>query len=270
MRQKERGGDSTNHDRAMRALGKELTGDIAEATRRDGVEAATLVEDHLVGMRSNKGKSATAASPDARRILDERETPPLLPDWQTGNMRKQEQGGNAAVHDRNMRALGKELTGDIAQTTGWDKDEAAALVEHNLVGIRSNKSGPKTVAASPDARRILDERETPPLLPGWQTSGMRMKEQGGDIRTHDRNMRALGKELTGDIAQATGCDKDEAAALVEHNLVGMRQGKNGKPAMAASPDAQRTLDEQDAKSHAARLHRRRSQEAAPTVPSRDG
>lgn len=88
----------------------------------------------------------------------------------------------------------------------------------------------------------------PPLAPGWQTGGMRRKAIGGDSTAHDENIRALGEALVEDIAQQhTGGDREEAAALVEAHLVGMRQPAHGRAAMAASPEAQRLLDDPEGK-----------------------
>ena len=190
---------------------------------------------------------------------DEQHIPPLLSGWQTGGMRRKQRGGHNITHDKNIRVLAETLAGDIAQqVTNGNREEAAARVEANLIGMRQGKSGPPAMAASPDAQRILDEQEAPPLSSGWQTAHMRAKERGGKDATHDKNIRVLAGTLAGDIAQqVTNGNREEAAARVEANLIGMRQGKKGPAALAASPDAQRILDKQEASSHTARLHLRR-------------
>ena len=72
---------------------------------------------------------------------------------------------------------------------------------------------------------------------------MREKERKGSRPTHRDRMLELREELIGDIMeQYTGHDREDAEMLTDDHLIGMRQTTR-KAAWAASPDAQRLLDE---------------------------
>lgn len=173
--------------------------------------------------------------------------PPLEPDWQTGSKRSSTLGGNRTTHDKAIRKLGEQLTGDIAeQWTSGDTQQAKELTNQFLVGIRQREEGGHAVmAASLDAQRLLAKREQhPPLESGWQTGSMRSSAIGGNHIAHDKAIRKLGEQLTGDIAaQWTNGDIKQAKKLVEPLLVGMRQPKNGPAAMAMNKDVQRIMNE---------------------------
>jgi hypothetical protein len=106
---------------------------------------------------------------------------------------------------------------------------------------------------------------------GWKTAYMVDKERNPDkYRDNYKNLRTptinqefaqLAKTLTSEIAeQVTVGDMEEAAAIVEANLVGKRQYTTGPTALAISPDAQRNLIEPEPRPYKPRGRRKQKQE----------
>lgn len=223
---------------------------IAEcmAEHNIGLTAARRrIQKDMVREVVSGGHNVLAVSPKAYERMDKRPQFPGLQDgWKTGKMLSKEGPRSSTKWNAEMEQLRTELIKDIAEGIGVSMNKASAMVEANLVGMRQPPSGPAALAASPEALRLMSAppKDLPKLDNDWLTGhGFRKARGEGDQKKYIKMMEALARELTEDISNALEIDEKAAAAIVDKNLVGWRQSNNGKPALAASPDAQPIIDE---------------------------
>ena len=161
--------------------------------------------------------------------------------WESGSSlrRKDYVGGVDVLHNKIV-----ELRSRIVESLvkgGFDKQKVEALVERNVIGIRQPaKGGAPALYASPEAIDLLiinKKTDRVPLkaAPGWLSSkGLSDQFVGGneDITTKLEQCKdALVQCLT-----ENGFNIDEAASIIDHNLVGIRNSPRSD-ALYASADA---------------------------------
>ncbi len=146
--------------RQMQELRHTLVRDVAAAGFSFG-EADALVEQLLIGMtRSEKGRSALSASPDAIRLLREDErnaSAPVRPEgWRSAFEISQEYVGNERGIARRLTHLGEEMAisgaGAAAGIQGGPNHPDTFDPKEELIAVmRPPKGGRASLSASPSA-----------------------------------------------------------------------------------------------------------------------
>ncbi len=230
-----------------------------KVTRGNADEAQSLMEIFFArNHREGPGYGEPLiVSPLIQEALDLRIKYRAQDDWLTAAQRCDALGGLDIDHLRAFELLRKRLIDEIAeQYTRGDTEYSEALVNDHLIGKRID-IGKHSLHASPAAQRILDEQlpqQSPaidkqnlhPLPAGWETPSMRLVANGRKrhLNSYRYELEDLRDRLIEDVTEKLdGIDRDHAVNLVTNHLIGMYK-HCGRPMLAASPDAQRILNEQ--------------------------
>lgn len=118
----------------------------------------------------------------------------------------------------------------------------------SFVGDESDGRGTKPslqlkVVASSVTRSAESKGPVPPLTTGWRSASRLVAERGGSYAVLRRKLEMLRQVLAEDIINSLACTADQAMHLVDDHLLGVRQGKTALPALSASPEAVRIIDQ---------------------------
>jgi hypothetical protein len=170
----------------------------------------------------------------------EEDIPHALEGWQSGSKLAKYYVGHNPDIDRKLKALRETLIDDLT-AAGFPKDDATVIVEHNLIGLRRLPRGQTATYGSPEAVAMLNLKKKdvsfiPPAPKEWQSGSQLRQLYAGCNETLDRKLKALRETLIDDLT-AAGFPEDDATAIVEHNLIGLKKPPRGFAAVYGSPVA---------------------------------
>jgi AraC-like DNA-binding protein len=157
MMKAEHGGHDQVWNERMRTFAKYLANEFALEKDISIAEATKLVEKDYAGMHRNKNKDAFAISPEAQQMLLSMLPPKLEDHWRTANSMHNELGISDGLLSKHFRELENKLIGDTQVSLDVDHHEAKQLIHHNVIGDRKPSRGPTSLAAGPDAQRLVLE-----------------------------------------------------------------------------------------------------------------
>jgi hypothetical protein len=142
--------------------------------------------------------------------------------------------------------LSERLIDDV-RAAGIPQEEAVAIVEHNLIGVKQPRTGRSGLYASPEAIEMLRHQEAKEIAPDapktWKSATQLMKLYYiNNASNRNQSFVNLRDRLVHDI-KAAGILEEEAVAIVDQNLIGRKKPISGREALHASPDAIRILED---------------------------
>ena len=162
--------------------------------------------------------------------------------WKSISQLSQE-GFSESINTIRSRAL--KLREDLFEkqiSEGRSEAEAKEYIESTF--IRNRTGG---ISLSSEAIPLLSLTHPPDIAAkNWRSASKLVSHDGikGPISSVSAKFSALQRNLVSDIV-ASGSAEDEAAVLVDHNLIGKRRTGGGKEtAVYASPDALRILTDE--------------------------
>jgi hypothetical protein len=173
-------------------------------------------------------------------------TPRKAPGWQSSFDLGKTYVGNADTIRHRMSRLREAIIHDIADQMHCSEDQATALVDAHLIGMRKPPAGCEALAVSSDAVPLLgltQRSDVPPPKPeGWRSAVSLARDHHACAVRLNRLLQETHDALVQDMI-ATGYSNSDAVALVENNLIGQKTPFRGRAALYASPQAVRILEE---------------------------
>ncbi|MFW0777166.1 MAG: hypothetical protein ACN2B6_05560 [Rickettsiales bacterium] len=175
---------------------------------------------------------------------------PELGNWKTGNMMKKVYPGHSQTWNNRLEKFAIFMEAELQLHEGYSEPEAKKKVDKEYVGWRTTQNGKDALAISPRGQAILL-----PMLPaliqeGWDTPHTYHNKTGISDEVAKRQFENIRDDLAEDIRRqykdaGQELDDTEINELVSHNLIGDRKPRRGPTTIAAGPDVQRILGEEE-------------------------